>query len=81
MDKVWPVDKTSGSPIKNSEKLGQLNYEEKLQKACIKLGARFVEYRPETGSWVFKVEHFSKVRNTATSIYRLHILGTSLVLL
>ena len=60
MDKVWPNDKASGSPIKNSEKLLQLNYEEKLQKACIKLGARFVEYRAETGSWVFKVEHFSK---------------------
>ena len=76
MDKVWPVDKTSGSPIKNSEKLGQLNYEEKLQKACIKLGARFVEYRPETGSWVFKVEHFSKVRKTAFYVFLWPISGT-----
>ena len=57
---VWPVDKTSQSSVKSPEKLVNLNYEEKLQKACLKLGARFVEYRPETGSWVFKVDHFSK---------------------
>ena len=60
LDKVWPLDKTKQEPIKSPEKLLQLNYEEKLQKACIKLGARFIEYRPETGSWVFRVDHFSK---------------------
>ena len=42
LDKVWPVDKSSGSPIKNADKLLQLNYEEKLQKACIKLGEEFL---------------------------------------
>ncbi len=60
LDKVWPVDKTNKANIKSPEKLAELNYEDKLQRACIKLGARFVEYRPETGSWVFKVDHFSK---------------------
>ena len=60
LDKVWPIDKTHQNPIKSPEKLRDMNYEEKLRKACIKMGARFVEYRPETGSWVFKVEHFSK---------------------
>ncbi len=60
LDKVWPVDKSSQSCIKSPEKLQSMSYEDKLQKACIKLGARFVEYRPETGSWVFKVDHFSK---------------------
>jgi nuclear pore complex protein Nup98-Nup96 len=60
LDKVWPVDKSNQMSVKSPDKLASLNYEEKLQKACNKLGARFVEYRPETGSWVFKVDHFSK---------------------
>ena len=42
LDKVWPVDKTTQSSVKSPEKLAHINYEEKLQKACIKLGARFV---------------------------------------
>ena len=60
LDKVWPMDKTLRSTIKSPEKLTNMGYEEKLQTACIKMGARFVEYRSETGSWVFKVDHFSK---------------------
>lgn len=60
LDRVWPVDKTTKSTIKSPERLEAMNYEERLQKACLKLDARFVEFRPETGSWVFKVDHFSK---------------------
>ena len=60
LDKVWPFDKTKQQPITDPEKLQDLQYEDRLCRACVKLDAKFVEYRPETGSWVFKVDHFSK---------------------
>jgi len=60
LDRVWPVDKTTKTSVRSPEKLLAMGYEDRLQKACIKLEARFVEYRVETGSWVFKVDHFSK---------------------
>ena len=60
LDKVWPVDKSNGDQIRSPERLQKMSYEEKLERASSRLGAKFVEYRPETGSWVFKVEHFSK---------------------
>lgn len=37
-----------------------MNFAEKLRKITVKKGAKFVDYRPETGSWVFKVDHFSR---------------------
>lgn len=60
LDKVWPVDKANGDAIRSPDRLRKMSYEEKLERASTRLGAKFIEYRPETGSWVFKVEHFSK---------------------
>ena len=60
LDKVWPVCKSTGDVINSPDRLRTMNYEEKLERASSRLGAKFIEYRPETGSWVFKVEHFSK---------------------
>lgn len=60
LDQVWPHDKTLHEPIKDRERLEEMNFESKLRAVCDKHDTRFVEYRPETGSWVFKVEHFSK---------------------
>ncbi|KAM6341324.1 nuclear pore complex protein Nup98-Nup96-like [Podargus strigoides] len=60
LDGVWPTDKTSRCLIKSPEHLAKMNYDRKLESACLKQGTQFMEYRPETGSWVFKVPHFSR---------------------
>uniref|UniRef100_A0A182QPM2 Nuclear pore complex protein Nup98-Nup96 n=1 Tax=Anopheles farauti TaxID=69004 RepID=A0A182QPM2_9DIPT len=60
LDQVWPHDKTLHEPIKDPQRLTLMDYEGKLRRVCDKHDTRFLEYRPDTGSWVFKVEHFSK---------------------
>lgn len=60
LDRVWPVDKSTGEYITNPERLAVMRYEERLARAAHRLQAKFIEYRPETGSWVFRVNHFSK---------------------
>ncbi|XP_050720849.1 nuclear pore complex protein Nup98-Nup96-like isoform X5 [Eriocheir sinensis] len=60
LDCVWPVDKTTREVIKSPERLQAMGWTEYLEKQCVKMEASFLEYRPETGSWVFKVKHFSK---------------------
>ena len=55
LDKVWPLDKSSGDTIRSPDRLRNMNYEEKLKRASNRLGARLIEYRPDTGSWIFKV--------------------------
>uniref|UniRef100_A0A8C2Z3Q0 Nuclear pore complex protein Nup98-Nup96 n=1 Tax=Cyclopterus lumpus TaxID=8103 RepID=A0A8C2Z3Q0_CYCLU len=60
LDGVWPNDKTACTQIRSPERLTEMNYEGRLEKASRKQGARFLEYRAETGSWVFEVAHFSK---------------------
>lgn len=60
LDQVWPMDKANHEPIKDMERLKNMDYEGKLRRACYKHDTKFIEYRPETGSWVFRVNHFSK---------------------
>uniref|UniRef100_A0A1B6CZW3 Nuclear pore complex protein Nup98-Nup96 n=2 Tax=Clastoptera arizonana TaxID=38151 RepID=A0A1B6CZW3_9HEMI len=60
LDGVWPADKHSRQLISDPNRLEELNYENTLRRASIKNNTRFKEYRPQTGSWVFKVDHFSK---------------------
>ncbi|KYN31615.1 Nuclear pore complex protein Nup98-Nup96 [Trachymyrmex septentrionalis] len=60
LDKVWPHDKSLHEPIMDPQRLAAINYEGKLRRVSAKHDTRFLEYRPETGSWVFKVDHFSK---------------------
>ncbi|KZC05431.1 Nuclear pore complex protein Nup98-Nup96 [Dufourea novaeangliae] len=60
LDRVWPHDKSLHKPITDPLRLAAMDYEEKLRRVSAKHDTRFLEYRPETGSWVFKVDHFSK---------------------
>ncbi|KAL4706677.1 hypothetical protein ACJJTC_004129, partial [Scirpophaga incertulas] len=60
LDRVWPRDKTQKTPITDCDRLIKMDYESKLRRVCDKHDTKFIEYRPQTGSWVFRVEHFSK---------------------
>ncbi|KAA3679668.1 nuclear pore complex protein Nup98-Nup96 [Paragonimus westermani] len=62
LESVWPTDKATREPIKSPERLSVMRFEERLERATRRMDARFIEYRPESGSWVFEVKHFSKYR-------------------
>lgn len=60
LDNVFPRRNGSNELINDVNELLQMKFAEKLRRVTVKKDAKFVDYRPETGSWVFKVDHFSK---------------------
>lgn len=57
---VWPTDKSTRQPVTDLDRLDKMGWNRKLEQVTTKMGARFLEYKPRTGTWVFQVNHFSK---------------------
>lgn len=62
LDRVYPKGKVDRKLITDVDTLTTINFADTLRDLCDKHGTRFLDYRPETGSWVFMVEHFSKYK-------------------
>lgn len=60
LDNVYPKKVGMNTLIKDVDELLQMNFAEKIRTITVKKDGKFVDYRPETGSWVFKVDHFSR---------------------
>ena len=54
----WPICKTTRKPIKDPERLAQMDYVAKLKRSTTKIDAKFVDYIVETGTCVFEVIRF-----------------------
>lgn len=53
----WPLDKSTRNPIKDGNNTRVQQHIKKLRK---KQETEFVDYEVETGTWTFKVQHFSR---------------------
>uniref|UniRef100_A0A1I7TES5 Nuclear pore complex protein Nup98-Nup96 n=1 Tax=Caenorhabditis tropicalis TaxID=1561998 RepID=A0A1I7TES5_9PELO len=60
LERVWYTDKKTKKEVRDVVKLAEVGWREHLERNTIRMGATFKDYRAETGSWVFRVEHFSK---------------------
>lgn len=60
LHRIWPTCKETKKPITDPIRIIDMGYNKKIEKATIEMGAQFIDYDPSTGSWTFKVKHFSK---------------------
>ncbi|KYB29624.1 hypothetical protein TcasGA2_TC013629 [Tribolium castaneum] len=60
LDKIYPREKGTNNYITDVNQIIQTNFVDNLMHVTQKHNSKFVDYRPNTGSWVFKVKHFSK---------------------
>ena len=55
---LWNIFPKSSKSQFSVEKMNA--FEDKLHRACESAGAKFQEYSPQTGEWIFTVDHFSR---------------------
>ncbi|CAI5445511.1 unnamed protein product [Caenorhabditis angaria] len=60
LERIWYTDKKTKTEVRDVVKLAEIGWREHLERQTIRMGAVFKDFRAETGSWVFRVEHFSK---------------------
>nr|pir hypothetical protein ZK328.5b - Caenorhabditis elegans [Caenorhabditis elegans] len=60
LERVWYTDKKTKKEVRDVVKLSEIGWREHLERQTIRMGAAFKDFRAETGSWVFRVDHFSK---------------------
>ena len=65
------MDKDTNRPTTDREAIAR--FERKLKKLAASQSARFISYAPDTGTWVFEVDHFS--RCGAARIFRDRVYG------
>ena len=60
LHRIWPTEKQTKMPITDPKKVMAMGYGKKIERSTIQMDAQFIDYDPVTGSWTFKVKHFSK---------------------
>ena len=60
LHRIWPTDKQTKQPITDAQRLLKMGYHKKIEKQTSEMDAQFVDYDSVTGSWTFRVKHFSK---------------------
>jgi hypothetical protein len=60
LHRIWPQEKLTKQPITDTQRILKMGYYKRIEKATTEMDAQFVDYDPITGSWTFKVKHFSK---------------------
>ncbi|CAG8448364.1 4977_t:CDS:10 [Diversispora eburnea] len=56
LDHCWALDKSDRRPIKDHE---DPRYRQRIERLKKLDGTKYITFIPETGSWVFEVEHFT----------------------
>uniref|UniRef100_A0A7E4UP82 Nuclear pore complex protein Nup98-Nup96 n=1 Tax=Panagrellus redivivus TaxID=6233 RepID=A0A7E4UP82_PANRE len=60
LERVWPYDKNTKEFIKDAAAVNAIQFRNRLERACSRMDATFVDYTLSTGTWTFSVKHFSK---------------------